>query len=1025
MGGGGGGEPAAPEPPVEPGSGFSFMAGAAPEPVHDGDSSQANGSGFSFLSSPQTEAPSESASSFSFMSHPPAHEEPVKSTPLNTPPPKDLMSMEVHQPQDVKLAKVASTKVVKKKKKATRVGFGRDDDEDDVTPTPSVHSTPHIIQGPVEAPPADEYVHHELPRATAAVEVVEATHAPHDAADDLDLPPVPPPGYRPDTPPNRESIVAEDASVVQDAGGAASMFSGFSFVNNNGATTSAVETPVASTAVEEPVSSSSSSGFGFLSSSSTTTTPAAATIAVEEVPTTQPSSFSFLSAATAPPAQPEPEPEEPIPSSTETEFGVPGHILQALHTESRKLSQSIQGFVSLYNGAYDLFTQLMADVIVTSQACRELAERIDHLEQQQTILAEREEFEQAAVISAEIEQIQSQWTQQTAEKERALETLKKVKHEYDHQRPSVTAAFSNSFDSVFAFVAEAKDIDVQGRKQLDDYVKEEIDRLSVEEQRIHMEASHCEREQATLHSESAVVEEAINTQVGDQLERKRDLEVQSFAVQEEIRRLEELLAQKRAEDIDIAKQMKQIDTKILEVRKKYERQLARIAERREALSKAQSECAYEAQIVADNRSKVESIVAEALESYRILSVQAETKQQEVRLAETFMKDVHMSIEAASTAEAESEHPPSFSLDFSWYLTESDELYRCFSSGDHLSSSSKELSDRVTKMEQAIRQHDQQGEEQRAQQEVAQLRLKTLVDTIDRLEVEKKGHAANKRFKEAANTAKELKEANEAKDQVEQAIKAVQASLASMDVTKQQLVRELEDARRLLREEQKVEKMVHYQIVRRHMRTCVRIKHKVETVQQRYPSDFTETLLDLYAREYDRLQRIRAVLVRECDIDESTLSPDVVVEEEAEPLVAEQDGEDDDAVPTAAENQDCGSVDALLTLEDAGEAMAFSLSAGGDPAADVVASDLLLGVSEGDEIAAEVVDTAAAADVPVVEEVVVEEEVPVPEIDREAVLADIAALEKEMEQAADAEDYDQAAVLMDKITELKASIGLED
>lgn len=101
MGGGGGGEPAAPEPPVEPGSGkflirpdeaskvgcshlrycvssgFSFMASAAPEPVHDGDSSQANGSGFSFLSSPQTEAPSESASSFSFMSHPPAHEEPV------------------------------------------------------------------------------------------------------------------------------------------------------------------------------------------------------------------------------------------------------------------------------------------------------------------------------------------------------------------------------------------------------------------------------------------------------------------------------------------------------------------------------------------------------------------------------------------------------------------------------------------------------------------------------------------------------------------------------------------------------------------------------------------------------------------------------------------------------------------------------------------------------------------------------------------------------------------------------------
>lgn len=53
------------------------MGGASSEPVHDGDASQANGSGFSFLSNGHAEAPSETASSFSFMSHQPAHEEPV------------------------------------------------------------------------------------------------------------------------------------------------------------------------------------------------------------------------------------------------------------------------------------------------------------------------------------------------------------------------------------------------------------------------------------------------------------------------------------------------------------------------------------------------------------------------------------------------------------------------------------------------------------------------------------------------------------------------------------------------------------------------------------------------------------------------------------------------------------------------------------------------------------------------------------------------------------------------------------
>lgn len=53
------------------------MTGAAPEPAQEGHSSQAHGSGFSFLNSAHTEAPTETASSFSFMSQHPVHEEPV------------------------------------------------------------------------------------------------------------------------------------------------------------------------------------------------------------------------------------------------------------------------------------------------------------------------------------------------------------------------------------------------------------------------------------------------------------------------------------------------------------------------------------------------------------------------------------------------------------------------------------------------------------------------------------------------------------------------------------------------------------------------------------------------------------------------------------------------------------------------------------------------------------------------------------------------------------------------------------
>jgi hypothetical protein len=938
-------------------SSFSFMSGAAPadqETIPQESSSSGFGfmsstgtfeavtedtsgvsSGFSFLQGASaSETNDDSVSSFSFMSQPAQTDVQLKSTTLNSPPQKDLMSMEVHVPQDVKLAKAASTKVVKKKKKATRVGFGRDDDEDD-TPAPSATATSQAL-GPAETPfsIADPAVVASTTGSTATI-----AESLDEAADDGNLPPAPPP-YRPTTPPARESVSseanAEQATILSTPmeEPSASMFSGFSFVNNN--SPSVEQTSSSNDEVNVPPAPTSS-GFGFLS-----------TMDTEASHSSQPLFIPDTMSATT--------------GNDDQSFGVPDHILKSLDGESRKLGRSIQGFVELYNSAYDMFTKLMTDVVAVSQSCIQLTDKIQQLEQQQNILAECEEFEQAAIISAEIETIQSALIQMAMEKDRTLETLTRVKQEYDQTRPSVTAAFSNSFDSVFAFVAAAKEADEQGRKKLNDFVQEENDRLSVEEQRIQMEKSHCEREQATLQSESAVVEEAINTQVGDQLEKKKDLEIQSFAVQEEIRRLEEQLALKRAEEVDINKQIKQIDTKILEVRKKYERQLARIAERRETLSKAQSECAYEDSIVAENRNKMDSIVSSALESYRILSIQAETKQQEVILAETFMKDVQLSVE-------DDDH--SFSLDYSWYITESEEIYRCFSSGDHLSSSSKDLIDRVSSLENSIHLFEKQAEEYRTLKEVAQTRWKSLVETIDRLEVEKKSYATNKRFKEAASTAKELKEAGEAKDQVELEVKNKQAELDNVEETRQKYVFELEEVRHKLREEQKFEKLIHYNCIRRRTRNSERIKRKVSKVQALYPSDFTRTLLELYERETDRLQQIRRVLVRECEIDEASESID---EEEVEEDVVMNS----DVLDGAEYTKECA--DAIEANENTPEeGMLSALPV--ENSSDVTESESPLGDTEAYDVNADDVDLLPA--VISAECVLEEEQVPaVPEIDRE-------------------------------------------
>lgn len=797
-------------------------------------------------------------------------------------------------------------------------------------------ATPQAILGPAETP----YSTVEIAVVTAStISTPTVAENGNQVADDLDLPPVPPPSYRPTTPPARESVtneaIADQPAILStpSEGSSASMFSGFSFVNNN--------TPIVEESTIAPVETVSAppvplSGFGFLSSTNADTSHSTQPVSIPDT-----ASISF--------------------DNDDQSFGVPDHIFNTLDGESLKLRQSIQGFVTLYNNAYEMFTKLMADVIAVSQSCIQLTNKIQQLEQQQNILAECEEFEQAAIISAEIEAIQSLLTQKAAEKGRALETLIHVKLEYDQKRPFVTSAFGNSFDSVFAFVAAAKEVDEQSRKKLNDFVQEENDRLSVEEQRIQMEKSHCEREQATLQSESAVVEEAINSQVGDQLEKKKDLEIQSFATQEEIRRLEEHLALKRAEEADINKQIKQIDSKILEVRKKYERQLARIAERRETLYKAQSECAYEESIVSENRNKVESIVSSALESYRILSIQAETKQQEVKLAESFMKDVQLSLE-------NDDH--SFSLDFSWYITESEEIYRCFSSGDHLSSSSRDLIDRVSSLENSIRLFEKQEEDFRTLKEVAQTRLKSLVEAIDRLEVEKKGHAANKRFKEAANTAKELKEAGEAKEQVEVEVKSAQEKLDNVEESKQISVTELEEVRRKLREEQKVEKMIHYNIIRRRLHNSERIKRKVSKVQAAYPSDFTRTLLELYERETERLLQIRRVLIRECEIDEAL-----------EPV--EEEGFDEDEIVNNEVQIDAENTKEFTDTIVADENSPVEEDLTSFPAEDVsdVAGSVTLGDAEAYDVNPDDVDLVPTMES--AESAPEENQVPaVPEIDRE-------------------------------------------
>lgn len=142
----------------------------------------------------------------------------------------------------------------------------------------------------------------------------------------------------------------------------------------------------------------------------------------------------------------------------------------------------------------------------------------------------------------------------------------------------------------------------ENRKRL----KADDNRISMEEERVSMERAGVLREETSLEEERLEIESTINSQTEEVQQDKAEMEMKLMGVTAEIKNLEKLLAEKRIQENELKKNLGVVETKIEAVRKKYERRLQRIHERVVDLTSDSEACRKEEDSIRQQRAEFEA-----------------------------------------------------------------------------------------------------------------------------------------------------------------------------------------------------------------------------------------------------------------------------------------------------------------------------------------------------------------------------------------------------------------------------------
>ena len=396
---------------------------------------------------------------------------------------------------------------------------------------------------------------------------------------------------------------------------------------------------------------------------------------------------------------------------------------------------------------------------------RVVLQNIKEIEEEQGRLAEAEEFEQADALSSQLDQLRQEYSN-------AMELIKTSSQAYEDAESSLKECRRELSSKMNETAHGLGNLIRQEIEELDNLMSvnskalaDEDSRVSAEEERISIELSHVEREQATLAEETDVIENAITSQTVDAQKDKEGMEMELMGVNSEVERLEKELALKKQEQKMLEMNLLVAEGKIREVRKKYDRQLQRIADRSATVESSCEECKQEHEAIKVQRLRFteEKNKLSEIESSVSDYIKAMEKERDIA---SHLKETFDSILLNSTVTK-----PVAGKD----------------AGTQTNGSIVSVREKVTATESALEKAMLGLENLRSSIASLGEEDSTLKEKIPLLEVEKKSHASNKRFKEAASTAKDIKSMTARREEISSLVTEKESQIGGME-------KDIEDAR---------------------------------------------------------------------------------------------------------------------------------------------------------------------------------------------------------------------------------------
>lgn len=613
-------------------------------------------------------------------------------------------------------------------------------------------------------------------------------------------------------------------------------------------------------------------------------------------------------------------------------------------------------------------------------AGRLLRQRADEVEEEQGRLAEAEDFESADALSVKLELLR--------------DDIKKSAERVVSLSAQITAA-DEGLDKSRREQATLLEATIKGLSNLRRQQQEEVEkysrshrkrlsaeeaRVKAEEERVNMERSGVAREEAALDEEKREIEAVIMSQTEEVQASKEEMELRLMGVTAEIRSLEKALAEKRQQEKDLKSDLAVVETKIGEVRKKYDRRLQRIHERVVDLNSDSQACKREEDAIQQMRLSYEADRDKFAKTEADIDRWLESVQSEIDVASELRSTldfVRKPVAATKDPEAEAA-----------LVTLKQSVVKADAALNNSITALRGVHDKIGQLT------DEDSD---------------ITEKIPILESEKKAHATNKRFKEAAAVAKTLKSMMSRKDEIAEFLQSSAGELAAAEANVELAKSELDDSRSQLREAEKGADIVRFNGLLLHAKELLKSCRKAEKAAATTDDgdSTTGTLTRLAHSLLDA--ELQAVLAAASEIKAKHDLPDSLdFEGESEYDETHNTAEIDegDHAPLESTEDDLVAEESVEVCEEVVDR---------NDAADLTES------GDGDSSSARNEDDAQ----PVTEDIADVQSVEdnrAQDIHRaKDLIATLDQKEAELEAAVDAEEYDDAADLSEQVDDIKKEL----